>query len=153
MENTLRDFLNTEVELAKVMFDKRGKIHIMFVGLDADGMRHPVLAITYGDDDKDAAAEIARVYFAAHGIVRYACHSEAWLLTVPKDQPISVTRPRDHPDRFEAVVVQAYDKTPNSLCAMMKIVRNVNARARLAPPEISEGPSIGRFANLLETKQ
>ena len=153
MENTLRDFLNTEVELAKVMFDKRGEIHIMFVGQDASGRRHPVLAITYGDDDKDAAAQMARVYFAAHGIVRYACHSEAWLLTVPKDQPIPATRPKDHPDRFEAVVVNAYDKGPNSLVAMMRITRKVNARARLAPVEITEGPSIGRFANLLETKQ
>ncbi len=151
-EETLRDFLDTEVEIARKMFAKQGHVNLMFVGQNAQGERLPIQAITYNDYDKDRAAMMVRKAFLDFQAVRYAVISEAWLLVLKEGTPTPETRPSKHPDRIEAVMVQAADRTPIGVSAQMRIIRTGNT-AILSAPVINEGPSQGRFTNLLGTTQ
>jgi hypothetical protein len=92
-----------------------------------------------------APVPVMKALFEHHGVDRYVFIGEAW--TGP-----SGSRPSEHPDRREVVMIVAEDGT-GMKAASRAILRPASRKPKLAPIEMyDEGMGGGGMANLLQAK-
>jgi hypothetical protein len=147
---SLRQFLDVHVKIAQRMFEAQKTIAPMFIAETAGGDWAPIITPFTNDAEKDATATALRKTFAELQCVRYAFLAEAWVVT-GESYNERMPRPSEHPDRIEAVLVEAADRI-QTITADMRIVRGPDDRVRLDKPVYHDmGGTIGRFTGLLDT--
>lgn len=132
---SLREFLDQEATMARELFLEEGVFYPLFIGADATGCRYVVATV-----GANALAAVAiRDLFKKEAVLRYVLVSEALMAINERE-------------KFEAVVLTAYDVDGNTMVAYMPIGRT--PALTLGPVKVMEEMlATGTFANLLSTEQ
>jgi len=159
--------------MAEQMFDRQGDVDPIWLVETASGEQHAIITpVIAGSpleaaDVKDKIAAEMRKHFIEHDIVRYACAMEAWTLAGPERKQVPTTEQAaleyaamgytlaHHPDRREAVCIEAEDGT-EFLTAFRDIIRPAHGKPyldKLGPIERFDGIAMGRWAGLLPSKE
>ena len=141
--------LSSSLSFGKDIFQRKGELMPMFIGVSNAHNVVYVVGAPWGDDvEKDAMTESIGVMFRQFNVQRYALITEVWMVVV-KDEK-DVMRPSEHPDRKEAIQVFVIDNNGQMIEAGYWIERDEMGKVSLTkmPPT---GVTIhsGRMVELL----
>lgn len=154
MSTTLTEFLDTQCETTKQIFNDRGQIYPLWIIEPKAGDLILVPTAWENDRDKDFAVEAIKDLLKVCEAKRYAFVTEAWIVDVrnkheiPKSHQLGGSL-ANHPDRREVVMVTVEDRH-QSMTRMFYILRPEHGKPVLSAAEDMDGDkSEGRFVNLL----
>ena len=154
---SLEDFAKGVFAPTEAVFSEQQSVSPMWFLDSPDGIM--VVCTPWGSDqERDAAIAYLRTLMKEKGVTRYASLAEVWTLSADKEQglPESIRlggAVASHPDRREAVILIAQDKSGDCVCITRYILRPEVGKATLSEPDIKKfnNKSLqGRMANLLE---
>lgn len=100
------------------------------------------------DDEKDMTVKALRLMFAEKQVKRFAFVVEAWVASVKT--LADVTRPSEHPDRREVLMITAEDRDGSSIMGWYYILRPEIGPPKLSPLEQKPfDATTGRMMGLL----
>jgi hypothetical protein len=158
---TLDQIMEHGKEAASHLFKEQGVIHPMWICECENGEMLPICIQMPEGNARDAVASALKDTFRRHRVVRYVALLEAWVVEMPADtdvEKLNTSRSFEHhPDRREAVFVQAEDIDGSQRAGQFYILRPEHGK-----PSLSEfkdfgnqdnKPSEGRFARLLSMEE
>ena len=151
-DETLEEFVRRVSFYAEKIFNKMHVFRPMLHFVSATGEAGIAAIIA---DDKDGAAEAMRALLKEKLAVRVAFIDECWIKTFPLDASETEILHsyqiglRNDPKRIEALMITAEDANGKQIMAHRVIERPVGHKPYLAALQISDGPTEGRFSNLL----
>jgi len=157
---TLDDIFKHGQEAAKHLFEVQGAIHPMWLAETESGQIFPICMDMPDRDKRDILSEALRATFRYHKVVRYVNFVEAWCVAMPAEAKSDLMENgyegslQDHPDRREAVMVQAEDINGEERTGQFFILRPESGKAKLSPFKVFDNAkhSEGRFTHLLNTE-
>lgn len=98
--------LQVDIEMAKKMFEREGKIRPVVIATTKDNQQL-YIPLSYGnDEEKQQTLFVLSMTFLAFDVVRYVHINEAWFTTHGKDEnKEDIPRPSQDPRRKEAVII------------------------------------------------
>jgi hypothetical protein len=147
----LQEFFANAAENAMRMFNESGEVLPMWHAEPEEGAHLLIATPWSNDEEKDIVQRGLRLAFADHKVVRYAFISEVWLATVRTlDEAKNGPRPSVHPDRREALMIQAEDRYGNRISGEFYILRPEHGKPTLSPLHMDDyDVRTGRFMGML----
>lgn len=153
----LEDFAKKMFGPTDDIFTDQQNIQPMWFLSDEGGALTVVCTPWENDQEKEASIAYVKQLMKERHTVVYASIAEVWTLEADKDKglPESVklgSSIASHPDRREAIVMIAQDKSGDCICLTKYILRPEHGKATLSEMRIQKfnNSSIeGRMANLL----
>lgn len=150
---SLREFLMYSAGFAANWFNQHGGLYAQFALAHADG-DVTIMPGDFCDTDqdqglsKDLTALALRAIISQRRVDRVVWMAEAWIV-LPTDGAMPTGPLRHHPDRIEAVYLNAQERNGETIEAYYAITRPVGGAPQLSPLQfLPTAPSAGRFANL-----
>lgn len=141
---------------ARFAFQETGELQPMWLLQNADGMIQPVMTPFDTPDGKDKAARAIRTAIKAHGAIRYGFMSEAWMVTIKKEDPefpdAHNIQPSTHRDRREIIKLLVEDDQGGHVFGHFYILRPETGKPSLSPLKLNnEYDNVGgRFSGLFQ---
>jgi hypothetical protein len=150
---TLKQHMTFAIEHTRELFIQQGHVNAMVHAIDGQGEHIFIMLPMADDNQKDFAAAALRRFIMDKNIIQLVYIAEAWVVSLKNPDMTNLPRPKDHPERTEALVFQGENATQN-LTAQVEIRRHGN-KVELGPTDMWEEPSIqaGRFTDLLGNKR
>lgn len=157
---TLDQLMEHGKEAAAHLFKEHGMLHPMWLCESANGQMIPICVEIPDRDKRDMFAQALKLTFKRNRIMRYVALLESWVLEMPaetdlKDVDFSKSF-KEHPDRREAIFVQAEDIDGTQRSGLFYILRPEHGKPTLSAFKDfsnSDKPSEGRFARLLSEEE
>ena len=148
-----REFIQEELKLINLMFEKKKEIYPMVV-LIKEGKRHLIPVYFDNDAHKDIVSQGIKdlVKKSEPDVVIYM--AEAWTVTVKdKQMRMGIPRPLEHPDKLEVLLVHIEFKTGEKYGCQAHILRD-KGLSQLSKFEIlDQDLSMGRFVDFFPQKR
>jgi len=150
---TLKQQMTFAIEHARELFIRQGHLNAMVHAIDGRGEHIFIMLPMADDNQKDLAAMALRQFITDKNIIQLVYIAEAWVVSLKDPDMSNLPRPKDHPNRFEALVFQGENATQH-LTAQVEIKRHGD-KVELGPTDMWEETSIqaGRFTDLLGNKR
>lgn len=152
---TLKGLAKLAYDTSKSMMEDKAHEELVpiFIILQADGELQIMGTPFYGDESKQAIADMLREKFRAEYVKAYIHVSEAWMLSASPSEGMPTVRPSESERRQEALIIAGQDRDGNFIHQIAHINRDQDNKRTLAPvdKEFSKAERIsGRFATLLD---
>lgn len=131
----------------------------MWVCEKANGEVFPICVEMPDRKQRDAFADALKLTFKRHTVARYVSMVEAWVLIMPEENKAGMDFSqslKDHPDRREAIFIQAEDIDGSQRSGQYYILRPEHGKPTLSTFKSFDDqtkPSEGRFARLLSKEE
>jgi hypothetical protein len=152
LPTNLEELYAKQIEFCRKIFDECGEVQPMWVGQSNDNELYPISAVFGSPEEKEEIGETLRAIFKRFDVIRYVSMLDSWMVISEKDKYVPGTRPSEHPDRIEVILITGEDGE-NEIFGYFRIIRGEEGeKPRLSEFKRNNGSgfmSLGTFSALL----
>ena len=148
----LQELFDLAAKNAARLFQESGEVLPMWHAVMGND-EHTLISTPWRDDtEKDIAMDMLRRFFREAKVKRYVFIVEAWIAHVQTQREVTEgPRPSEHPDRREVLMINAEDRSGESIIGQYFILRPEHGPPTLSPLKVQPYEhTAGRMVGLLD---